>query len=1315
MRLTDSQRECVQDTFGIPAVVAAGAGSGKTATLTARIVYALEHPELSHVHDIEQALIITYTNKAASELKARIKGALEEAGLGVQALKVDGAWISTIHGMCSRILKENAFTFGVDPAYAILSDDVRGKILDETIELELNLRVDDSLAERQASLLAEYGRVAVKEMLETIIDKALESGAPMDECFVLPHEEDLASCLFDLANYTLEFRDRCAGGGKTATAYHAAADASLRKLLNVEGRPANRDDIGEWYAGLGEVSIDRALDLASVLVKPGGNFGKLAKEPLASAGDVPVNAILRRAYDLRLAIGRPHIETLLDIARRVADRFAEQKRLLGVMDNNDLIAKAARALADPVNLDVRRRYNEQFQLVMVDEFQDTNQVQVDMINLIAGGRSGRISDKLCVVGDAQQSIYRFRNADLEVFREHVSRVGGEREGGPCGKVIAFQENFRSHAQILAFSKEVFERTFDTGMYLELLHGRDEGRASAKTPFNGADGLCRAEESNLPRRVNVRVYTDAGNKSISEAAAAAIARDFAALADAGHEPAQMAVLLGSMTHADEYAKALQGAGLRCAITGGSVFKTSVEAGLIVDLCHALSNMRHTSALASVLTSDLFCLSAGDLLTLVRGFGAQGARKAQGAKTTKATLADVFERAVKDVPAAIDALPDDVSRRLACALSVLGAAARQVGSKRMSSLVEDVLVNSGWLLRLGADGPVRAGNAFKAIRMLADIENADHVDALDLAQRLRVRIDELKEAPGVLSAKGDDFVRIMTIHASKGLQFPIVAVSDAELRARDTAKLKTLSAGNKVYLSLDAGTTMESYPGGSIFDIPGSRISQFCDARDAETLWRMVEQPNRASDSSEGIKALNRMAERAEHQRKLYVAYTRAEDALIVNLKGPSSTGGGRPAKTNDEEPSVARAIQDLLCGEGESYACEKGGAAQGFIPIHTKYAGHPEQDLDWIVRLNVESLAETQEGADAEVASDANGSLGASGIVGGGPETAGDLGSVDGETAAACREPLLQTAGEESEARNAHAVPTSRLDASLSEVAYRAQWAEGVLSASAIKGGSDNRANDGDSFPAPAPESKAAESLHSAAELPHPTVVSPDAVDAEPPLAECSDSAEGSSVAFDDEPESGALATERGTAFHALCEWAARNRGEGGAFVMPPSERIAAIAKSYGLSETQTAELPAMLERWLNSEVAGQMQARDTVVPECPFAVKLAEGGPGFRPIVLQGFIDLLAYDAFGSGIAHVVDYKTGKHLQTDAERRRDYEAQAQTYAYALLLQGFDDVQLDFVFVDQPDRLVTHFPAEGESPYTVQILRSRLGALVGSAD
>ena len=134
---TPGQKQAIQ-TLDKPLFVAAGAGSGKTFTLTKRVVWALSKGSGTdggaYLDSLDQALIITFTNEAAKEIKERVRSALEEEGLFDQALNVDSAWISTIHSMCARILRSHAFDLGIDPDFIVLDEHRRNELLQESLE-----------------------------------------------------------------------------------------------------------------------------------------------------------------------------------------------------------------------------------------------------------------------------------------------------------------------------------------------------------------------------------------------------------------------------------------------------------------------------------------------------------------------------------------------------------------------------------------------------------------------------------------------------------------------------------------------------------------------------------------------------------------------------------------------------------------------------------------------------------------------------------------------------------------------------------------------------------------------------------------------------------------------------------------------------------------------------------------------------------------------------------------------------------------------------------------------------------------------------
>lgn len=1266
MEPTKAQRVCIQDTFGMPSAVVAGAGSGKTATLTNRIVYALAHPEQSGVDDIGQILAITYTSKAAGELKSRIRSALQEAGLrdarlAEQALKVDGAWIGTIHGMCSRILKENALSLGIDPAFGILPEDVGGQLRAQAVEDVLGAHADDP---RVAALFGEYARADIADALEQLAGLAAAHGGSVADSLIMPPEDRAAACLYDLVSYARQLYALLSDASSaTAQKWCAGTLSALERMLGVQGADAALAPLSpETEARLLDTPPEQALLAASRFPKVNRRLKAFKEAQLDGTDLPPYLAYADCAARLRLAVARPHLDTLAFLAQEVSDRFGQLKAQLGMLDNDDLLSRAADALRNPAHADIRARYRDRFQLVMVDEFQDTNQMQVDMINLVAGGSKDELSRRMCVVGDAQQSIYRFRNADLSVFKDYVARVGkAQQQGNGC--IVHLEQNFRSNGEVLAFCKEAFEDTFGAGQdYLELLHGRNEEAAGKRAPFQGAQGVQDADPA-LPRRINV-IALNGGRSAADVRACTAriIARDFRRLCDAGHTPGQMAVLLGGMGHAQEYAQALAEQGLPCAISGGSVFNRAPEVGVVEDLCFVLADPFDTERLANVLTSPLFGLEAEDLLQLepVQRTAPDAATQDDAAPQDgtglgrRAGLAGLFPQLVCATAAETEervrafAAQAGWSTRLRACLAALLPVLAEVGRRPLSTLVEGILANSGWLSRLTEDDQAAAGNVLKAVRIIRGIEREQQADALSLAQRTQERIATLKEAPGVLAASGSDFVRIMTIHASKGLQFPIVAVAETDGGGGQRGKLHTLSAGTKTRVALDAGFTLDRVRktlAGDCLSLLKDNLFADEDGTDPQQLQAGLSSNDPAVYWT-ALNALDAAGDAEEYQRKLYVAYTRAEDCLFVALN--NSAKNGLPE-------GAPREIGRRLGGDEGIPFGEHAHSMQLFRK-DTAYEGHPECAISWITRLETvnakaDDFAEFMDELAPAGAQDAKEA-----------ETAPNA---DAQAAGA-----QPAAGPDAGGQPPFAVPARTLPPQPRSYPYRLQWSEGLLSASALK--------------------------HEASEEPEDAAPQriPDA--AEP------------------YPEKPAAAVEKGTAFHSLGQFATLAWRRSGRISLPPEERIAAMARLHGLDAAQAEDLHAELERWTASPVARQMEAHEHLDAEAPFFIPLAEGAAeGGSPLTLYGFIDLLAYDAFGSGEAHVVDYKTGRSLKTDADRRAAYEIQAECYAYALLLQGFRNVELDFVFVDQPDPeipavpQVTHFPAPGQAPYTPEALRARL--------
>lgn len=1175
MALTIGQEKCV-NTLDKPLAVSAGAGSGKTFTLTRRIVYALESGYLT---DIDQVLAITFTSKAAGEIKSRVKGALRAGGLTEQALKTDEAWISTIHGMCSRILRAHALELGLDPAFKVADEATVKTLLDASLEEVLGGR-DDLVtvaegvsSQRLDALFASFDvhpagprTASVEGMVRQLVEAASAHPDGMASLVAPPEAPSpikLLAQLVDVAETAYALADGVKPGS-TRDKFLAATQDALEGARKLIGR------------GSDGLTYRRALSAMNGFPVPGRNFGK--NTPYGEQAVELAEQYCAIAAQARCGLVQEQLATLIDVAKSVADAFARRKREAGLLDNNDLLAFASRAFCD--HPAIQAAYADRFKLVMVDEFQDTDQLQVDMIKRMAGEGFSR----MCTVGDAQQSIYRFRGADVSVYRRHLEDV---RRRNPEG-IIELPDNFRSHGDVLALCDRIFEQPQVFGAeFMSLAPGRAESKV--KRPFL-PDG---------PRvQVQVTVTPSRGVTSADAAAVAArrVAKSFSGFAAAGHRPGDMVVLLGGMGRANVYAEALRAEGLPCVVAGGSIFNRAPEVALMVRLAQAIANPKWTTALFEVLSSELFALSADDLLELSTGMDEE-----RGIPRRRA-----FDQGFRHIERKV-ASGRAVSPALAACASLMRRASEQVGNVALADIMQGIVADSGWLARLetaGPEGLARAGNVYKAIRMARDIEAAGGMGPAGVAEELALRVELAKEAPGALSAEGGDFVRIMTVHASKGLEFPIVAVAELRDDAARSQSLECCSIEGRTYVSLDGGHVLERLKEKTSSLVAKSGSYQpFCEFDDEE-LAAMVSRSQLPADRRAAIKLHEERGEAAESRRLLYVALTRAKEALVVSMRGKSSK-----VDATGLSKSCWGDVQSALVGE--CCAFEPG------VSMFDFGGQRPARvECMHLTLADVEELLGTAGSADG-AASQVDGEPGADELAPGGCPAGGKPGTI----ALPLVRPYEPERGKPYEGARA-----------------------GVFSYSSI-------AEDGEGF-------------------------------ADFSVEDAADDAASASLGARDAD----AATSLGTAFHRLAQLAALAWQSGCDLERPDAARQQALERSCGLSAEQRDRLDAALERWFASDIASHMGACESVSPEAPFLVRV--GGP-CDAAYLEGEIDLLGCVAPAgtreqpAGSALVVDYKTGGSPAETAEQLHEkHLLQATCYAYAVLLEGYAQVECVFVRVEQ---------------------------------
>ncbi|HJU35959.1 MAG TPA: UvrD-helicase domain-containing protein [Gaiellaceae bacterium] len=752
--------------------VSAGAGTGKTAVLVERVVRAVTERGL----DVDSILVITYTRRAAGELRTRIRAALAERGRHDLARELDGAWISTIHGFCARLLKAYPLAAGLDPRFREL-DEAQAAVLRSEAFGEALAEFCAEGDPQRLELLATYGSDRLRRMLTSVYETLRAAGRDLD--LAVATRPELAERVDELRAAAISL---ASDPGVTDAQQRTASE--LLELLERDRRP------------------DRLMNLT----------GFKARGDRAAVYCEAVAAVEQAALDEAAARDRALLQELLTL---FAQRYADAKARESALDFEDLQLEARDLLRSQPQL--REREQARFRSILVDEFQDTNRLQTEIVDLLRTGET-----EVFFVGDEFQSIYGFRHADVQVFRERREAVA---------QPLSLTLNYRSRPEVLAAVNELFGPHFG-GEFQELAAAADFPDPVFGHPV---ELLVTDKES----------YRDSG-VHWRRGEARTVARRVRELVDNGEATAGEVVLLfAAGTDAEWYEDELRRAGLPTyRATGKGYFGQQQVVDLLAYL-RLLQNRYDDFALVSVLASPFVGVS-NDALALLRRVASRRPLFAGLEHALPPGLGERDERLMRAFRQRYDRLVEAMPR-----LS-------------LERLCEQVVAEHDYDLAVLAqwDGRRRYANLRKLARLARSYEELRGPDVEGfvrfVAEQEAVGARELE---AVAEEEGADAVRLLTIHAAKGLEFKVVIVADA---GRD-----------RVPPSPD-----------EILALPDGRFG--FRVADPVTAKR------RGAFDYEAVKEARQEAERAERLRLYYVAMTRAKERLIVS--GSVDLGSEREAPT-----------------------------------------------------------------------------------------------------------------------------------------------------------------------------------------------------------------------------------------------------------------------------------------------------------------------------------------------------------------------------------------------------------------------------------
>ena len=790
--------------------VSAGAGSGKTKVLVERFLHILEQdlPDYRATGKLQldagNILAITFTRKAAGEMKERVRKSIEQRLS--KGKEVNGFWhkqleslnraqISTIHGLCSRILRENPVEACLDPAFVVAEEFDSVEFLENCLDRYLRLKLQQQNA-AISKLVVVYGISGFIRLLGDIVPSIDDITA----------ETDLQKPYRDSISAEPEFKDRIC--------------QLIRDMI------LNRKDLASKTSKTGkalELMAEMLEEICQAIKQSPADFSKLdeARSGMQARGGLKdyfdeINT-LRTSLE-NIAVDKAALELLpcwQEFLTSFSSFVREQKQELDMLNYDDLENYTVELLQS--RAEVRRKYQERYHYIMVDEFQDTNDRQRQLIYLLCGDDAEKLEgQKLFVVGDPKQSIYRFRGADVSVF----ARVRREIEASG-GKNLLLNTNYRTVDKILLAVNSAFRLLMGVDKNKDVYY---EKLANHKTGVE------------VPQMLLVEYDKECGKSKFQvEAEAVAMAieayhegRDYEGkqLLAPKVPYGKMAILLRAMTHSEDLAVALQARGIPYEIVDGKGFYECQEVLDMLNLLTALANRFNSLELAGVLRSPYFGLNDETLTKLFL-------QKA-------ACLWDALQGAnADDFPAEQWVL---VTR----AAKILHALREQASLFAMPELWqgvwEQLAVDA--VLSLQEHGANKLANVKKLRQLALEYSlqrNATLADWLDYVKRLRAA--EARETTANLDAA--DAVQIMTIHKSKGLEFGTVFLPYLNSNTQaDTSEIKYLRG---VGLGIKAPN-----PEGVL--------------QNTNILQKVKEE--------------DKKLDLEERKRQLYVAMTRAEDRLIM---------------------------------------------------------------------------------------------------------------------------------------------------------------------------------------------------------------------------------------------------------------------------------------------------------------------------------------------------------------------------------------------------------------------------------------------------
>ena len=904
VRWTEEQKKVI-DVRNKNVLVSAAAGSGKTAVLVERILSLVcGEGEDEKPLDVDRLLVVTFTKAAAAEMRERVGLALEKRleadpeneHLQKQQTLIHSAQITTIDSFCQYVIRNYFHQIDLDPAFRIGDEGelklLKGDVVQELLEEHYGAEDPEERA-RFTEFVEVYATgksdVAIENLILQLYEFAVSYPYPkrwLAECmepYRAQTEEDLERSpwmqfLMNYVNRTFadleqEIRrmlDICHLPGGPYM-YEDAVQADLlqvQELLSCRGYENIRERLTDLsFARLSTKKDPNVEEERKNQIKA---FRESMKKSLKDLKEKFFNLPLTGVLDV-IQKAAPTTAVLLSLTAEFADRYQEKKRLKNLADFPDLEHLALEILVEDVETgedsrmkivptDAARELSARYAQIMIDEYQDSNLIQEIILNSVSRGQG---IPNVFMVGDVKQSIYRFRLARPELFMEKYHTYPQSDEAAEIR--IDLHKNFRSRREVLEGTNDVFEKlmteavggiTYDSAAALYLGAEMPEPESGINVPElllleKNKDSLPETEDTDQAELTDRELEAHAAADCIRRVMAEGKVWDREAGAFRSVRYGDIVILLRSLTGwGDVYARVLNAAGIPAHTESRTGYFTTIEIQTLLNLLRIVDNPRQDIPLAAVMKSMIGGFTDVELAKIKSAYPDVKFHEACRKYAEKKKKENVKKQDAKgkDAECTIEV---QIQEKLQTFFHNLRTYREHAEFLPIHELIEELLRITGYGDYLAAEpaGAQREANVRMLIERAIAFEKTSYRGLFHFVRYME-QLQSYKEDFGEAGILGENenAVRIMTIHKSKGLEFPVVIVAGL----------------GKSFNRQDIRSRVVIHP----------ELGVGVDWVDAELRTRTASLPKRVLQKALDLEMLG------EELRVLYVAFTRAKEKLIL---------------------------------------------------------------------------------------------------------------------------------------------------------------------------------------------------------------------------------------------------------------------------------------------------------------------------------------------------------------------------------------------------------------------------------------------------